>query len=42
MITDLREVIMSTQNIHEPQPLLSALDLRVWYELRRFGFGRAG
>lgn len=42
MITDLREVIMSTQNIHEPQPLLSIRDLHVWYELRRFGFGHAG
>lgn len=42
MITDLREVILSAQNIHEPQPLLSIRDLRVWYELRRFGFGHAG
>ncbi|MEW6085678.1 MAG: ABC transporter ATP-binding protein [Chloroflexota bacterium] len=42
MITDLREVILSTQNIHEPQPLLSIKDLHVWYELRRFGFGHAG
>lgn len=42
MITDLREVILSTQNIYEPQPLLSIKDLHVWYELRRFGFGHAG
>ncbi len=33
---------MSTQNIHEPQALLSIKDLHVWYELRRFGFGHAG
>ncbi|HUG34292.1 MAG TPA: ABC transporter ATP-binding protein [Anaerolineales bacterium] len=42
MITDLREVLMSTQDINAPQPLLSIKDLHVWYELRRFGFGHAG
>lgn len=42
MITDLREVMMSVEKIKEAQPLLSVRDLRVWYELRRFGFGRAG
>jgi len=42
MITELREVLMSTQNINEPQPLLAIRDLHVWYELRRFGFGHAG
>lgn len=42
MITDLREVLMSTQDINAPQPLLSIRDLHVWYELRRFGFGHAG
>ncbi len=42
MITDLREAIMSTQNIHGPRLLLSIKDLHVWYELRRFGFGHAG
>lgn len=33
---------MSAQNVYEPQPMLSIKDLRVWYELRRFGFGHAG
>src|SRR5574339_129754 len=42
MITDLREVLMSTQDINAPHPLLSIRDLHVWYELRRFGFGHAG
>lgn len=42
MITDLREVLMSTPNVHQPQPLLAIKDLHVWYELRRFGFGHAG
>ncbi len=42
MITDIREVFMSTQHINAPQPLLSIRDLHVWYELRRFGFGHAG
>jgi len=42
MITDLREVLMSTQDINTPRPLLSIKDLHVWYELRRFGFGHAG
>lgn len=37
MITDLREVLMSTQDINAPRPLLSIKDLHVWYELRRFG-----
>jgi hypothetical protein len=26
----------------EKAPLLSIQDLRVWFELRRFGFGNAG
>jgi len=42
MITDLREVLMSTTNFNEARALLSISDLRIWYELRRFGFGRAG
>ena len=42
MITDLREVFMSTQDINEARPLLTISDLHVWYELRRFGFGHAG
>jgi len=42
MITELREVKMNTPKINEPEPLLSINDLRVWYELRRFGFGHAG
>jgi len=42
MITELREVKMNTPKINEPEPLLSIQDLRVWYELRRFGFGHAG
>jgi peptide/nickel transport system ATP-binding protein len=42
MITDLREVLMSTQDVNAPRPLLSIKDLHVWYELRRFGFGHAG
>ncbi|HMS00618.1 MAG TPA: ABC transporter ATP-binding protein [Anaerolineales bacterium] len=42
MIIDLREVMMSIEKINEAQPLLSVQDLRVWYELRRFGFGHAG
>ncbi|MBL8105709.1 MAG: ABC transporter ATP-binding protein [Anaerolineales bacterium] len=42
MITDLREAMMSIEKINEAQPLLSVQDLRVWYELRRFGFGHAG
>ncbi len=42
MITDLREVMMSIEKINEAQPLLSVQGLRVWYELRRFGFGHAG
>ena len=42
MITDLREVFMSTQDINEARPLLTISDLHVWYELRRFGFGHVG
>jgi peptide/nickel transport system ATP-binding protein len=42
MITELREVMMNTPKINEPEPLLSIHDLHVWYELRRFGFGHAG
>ena len=42
MITDLREVVMNTQNVNGTEPLLSINDLHVWYELRRFGFGHAG
>ncbi len=42
MITEMREVKMNTPNMNEPEPLLSINDLRVWYELRRFGFGHAG
>ena len=39
MITELREVMMNTPKINEPEPLLIIEDLHVWYELRRFGFG---
>ena len=42
MITELREVMMNTPGIREPEPLLSIQDLHVWYELRKFGFGHAG
>ena len=42
MITELREATMNVQNINEPRTLLSIMDLHVWYELRRFGFGHAG
>lgn len=42
MITEMREVKMNTPKMNEPEPLLSINDLRVWYELRRFGFGHAG
>ena len=42
MITELREVMMNTPEIREPEPLLSIQDLHVWYELRKFGFGHAG
>jgi peptide/nickel transport system ATP-binding protein len=42
MITDLREVLMSTTNFNAARALLSISDLRIWYELRRFGFGRVG
>ncbi len=42
MITELREVMMNTSPINEPEALLSIQDLHVWYELRRFGFGHAG
>ena len=42
MITELREINMDISNANEPQPLLTIRDLRVWYELRRFGFGHAG
>src|SRR5829696_1420648 len=42
MITELREVMMTTPKIDKPEPLLSIEGLHVWYELRRFGFGHAG
>jgi peptide/nickel transport system ATP-binding protein len=42
MITDIQEIKMKTQQINQPEPLLSIHDLHVWYELRRFGFGHAG
>ncbi len=42
MISELREVMMNTPKMKDPQPLLSIEDLHVWYELRRFGFGHAG
>lgn len=43
MITELRKVNNMTVETNEPrETLLSIRDLHVWYELRRFGFGRAG
>jgi len=42
MITELRDAMMNTPKLKEKQPLLNIQDLRVWYELRRFGFGHAG
>ena len=43
MITELRKVNKMTAAIEEPhETLLSIRDLHVWYELRRFGFGRVG
>jgi peptide/nickel transport system ATP-binding protein len=42
MITELREVMMNTPEVREPEPLLSIQDLHVWYELRKLGFGHAG
>jgi len=42
MITEQREIKMSTPTIKELEPLLNIHDLHVWYELRRFGFGHAG
>ncbi len=48
MIEELGKVRMTTNveknkpDMSEPEPLLSIHDLHVWYELRRFGFGRAG
>lgn len=33
---------MEPTTLPTPEPLLSVRDLHVWYELRRFGFGRAG
>jgi peptide/nickel transport system ATP-binding protein len=42
MITELREVMMNTPEVREPEPLLTVQDLHVWYELRKFGFGHAG
>src|SRR5215510_7618103 len=40
--TDFREALMEQLQVQTPEPLLSVKDLRVWYELRRFGFGRSG
>ena len=43
MITELRKGNNMTVEINESrETLLSIHDLHVWYELRRFGFGRAG
>jgi peptide/nickel transport system ATP-binding protein len=42
MIAELQEIKMDTSRINDTDPLLSIDDLRVWYELRRFGFGHAG
>ncbi|MFN8380960.1 MAG: ABC transporter ATP-binding protein [Anaerolineales bacterium] len=43
MITELRKGNNMTVEFNETrETLLSIRDLHVWYELRRFGFGRAG
>jgi len=43
MIIELRKANRMTFKIEEPKEiLLSIHDLHVWYELRRFGFGRVG
>lgn len=43
MITELRKGNNMTVEINESRETLLAIrDLHVWYELRRFGFGRAG
>jgi peptide/nickel transport system ATP-binding protein len=43
MITEPGKVDKMTVNFENPkEALLSIRDLRVWYELRRFGFGHAG
>jgi len=42
MIPELREIIMDAPRLNEARPLLSIQDLKVWYELRRFGFSHAG
>ena len=33
---------VANQSAGSPQPLLSLRNLRTWFELRRWGFGRAG
>jgi peptide/nickel transport system ATP-binding protein len=43
MMTELKEVKEMSFKVRQPaETLLSIRDLRVWYELRRFGFGHAG
>ena len=42
MITETREAFMDQLKVNEPEALLTIDNLRVWYELRRFGFGHAG
>jgi peptide/nickel transport system ATP-binding protein len=42
VIIETREALMDQLKVTEPEPLLAIKDLRVWYELRRFGFGHAG
>jgi peptide/nickel transport system ATP-binding protein len=42
MIETYQEVKMVQPKSPAAQPLLSVQDLRVWFELRRFGFGHAG
>jgi peptide/nickel transport system ATP-binding protein len=42
IIQDTTETVLDRQNGSRPETLLSIKDLRVWFELKRWGFGHAG